>query len=156
MDCTRDISMAHARERPVTRAMANETGRRRSAAAVIGDFLVVELNGNNELPWMIGEVIKKVHKYEGEGESEQYTGTIRPGDEVVHLRRWMPLQNGGGGNQHSRRRGSRRIFSIILSLSFRTAGQHRAILCNNLLIRVSEERVHWQRCGNGRTARMQA
>ena len=73
-----------------------EEGRRLSRAAELGDYVAVELAFDN-LPFLVGEVIGAAFIYDG-NEKNVYMGKLKPGDEVLRVRRWLPLQCGGGSS----------------------------------------------------------
>ena len=73
-----------------------EEGRRLSRAAVLGDYVAVELAFDN-LPFLVGEVIGAAFTYGGD-EKNVYMGKLQAGDEVLRVRRWLPLQCGGGSS----------------------------------------------------------
>ena len=63
----------------------------------MGDFLAVP-NCGDLLPWAIGEVTAVVGDYEGDVMPGYDGSEIKRGDPVVQLRRWLPLEAGGGGS----------------------------------------------------------
>lgn len=82
----------------VTRSRARARGAELGQAATAGSFAVVEVNGD-DAPFCIGQVDRTLHSYEGEPASG-YCGKVEAGDDVVELRRWMPLENGGGSSTY--------------------------------------------------------
>ena len=73
-------------------------GLRLCAEAEKGDFVAIELAFEN-LPFLIGEVVGDdgYFTYEGD-EKEIYMGTLKDGDKVLRVRRWLPLHSGGGSS----------------------------------------------------------
>ena len=51
----------------------------------------------DNLPFLVGEVIGAAFIYDG-NEKNVYMGKLKPGDEVLRVRRWLPLQCGGGSS----------------------------------------------------------
>jgi hypothetical protein len=73
-------------------------GKRLSREAKDGDFVAIELAFEN-LPWLIGEVVgDDAYKIYNGPEKELYMGVVKPGDEVLRVRRWLPLHSGGGSS----------------------------------------------------------
>ena len=85
----------------LTRSRAASRALQLSQAAAVGDFLAIETEGS-DLPWTLGQVVACVEEHTGEDEKAVgRSGMITAGDRVVQLRRWMPLENGGGSStQH--------------------------------------------------------
>ena len=54
--------------------------------------------------FLLGEVVKTRFTYSGETR-EEYMGSIKTGDEVVMVRRWVPAYTGGGSNIYTRAEG---------------------------------------------------
>ena len=83
----------------VTRSAAKLHGGRLGAEAAAGDFVAVSSCGD-ELPWAIGEVTAEMRDYEGDIVVGTDGSDIKPGDAAIQLRRWLPLEAGGGGSLH--------------------------------------------------------
>ena len=81
----------------VTRAAAQLHGRGLGDEAAVGDFLAVQ-SADDVLPWAMGEVIAVLGNYDGSVMAGCDGTDIKPGDPVVHVRRWLPLQVGGGSS----------------------------------------------------------
>ena len=83
----------------VTRSAAKLHGGRLGAEAAAGDFVAVSSCGD-ELPWAIGEVTAEIRDYEGDIVVGTDGSDIKPSDAAIQLRRWLPLEAGGGGSLH--------------------------------------------------------
>ena len=81
----------------LTRSASKRAGVQLCKDAAVGDFIIVELDGD-ELPWMVGEVMEGMETYDGADVEDPVMGTVKSGDKIIHLRRWMPLETGGGCN----------------------------------------------------------
>ena len=85
-----------------------ETGKQLVTDAKAGDFVAVEsslLDGT--LPWYIGEIVASgadsgiCYKWAKVAMTDKTTGImVNKGDEVVDVRLWMPLGNGGGSSTY--------------------------------------------------------
>ena len=83
----------------ITRSSAVTAGVRISSRAVVGDFLVVDVADveEHDVPWLLGEVTKPCFKHTG-GAKVDFKGLagVKNGDDLVALRRWDPMETGGG------------------------------------------------------------
>ena len=79
---------------PLTRNALQLAGHALAEKALDGSFLVVEVSGEEFVPWLICEVVEEglqatVHDF------DNYMGRIEPGDFVIKLRAWDPCTPGG-------------------------------------------------------------
>ena len=82
----------------LTRNQAMARGETMAEEVVVSDFVVIEVdNADAAVPWLIGEVDEPVSVHLGSDVSN-YCGTVCRGDNAYKVRRWMPLQNGGGSS----------------------------------------------------------
>ena len=80
-----------------------QAGQQLSAAAAAGDFVAVEL-AFQAVPWMMAKVVGDVVTYSGV-EKEEWIGVVKPGDQLLCVERWMPLETGGGSSIFEKARG---------------------------------------------------
>ena len=80
----------------MTRARAEQAAKDLSNDAVVGDMLAWEM-ASVEVPFMLGFVEGTVAVHEGAA-----VGDVSPGDRVLRMRQWLPLQNGGGSASYYR------------------------------------------------------
>ena len=75
-----------------TRSALQDQGERLSAGVTLGQVIAVELTFESEV-FMLGVVTKTKYTIDSQYESE-YMGTLMPGDHVVEVRKFEPVQSG--------------------------------------------------------------
>ena len=99
-----DVAAAAAELR-VLRNDQPRKGRRLCRDAEAGDFVAVEVD-EAHLPWFIGEIVDgKIVEYDGD-DTTGHTGELSAGDDLVRVRRWLPISTGGGCNIFERVEGA--------------------------------------------------
>ena len=78
----------------VTRARSAEAGLQFARDACVGDFVAVQVAGD-ELPWVLCEVVEGHDVYRGDA-VDTLLSKVNSGDLVLTVRRWLPLEAGGG------------------------------------------------------------
>ena len=75
-----------------TRSALQDQGERMAAAVKLGQVIAVELTFESEV-FMLGVVTREKYTIERQYLSE-YMGTLKPGDHVVEVRKFEPVQSG--------------------------------------------------------------